>query len=127
MYLSTHCPPADLAPNGGAVVHAMRYGARGADVDRASLDELVAGVGIDASTIVTERFLAHMNVAWTVPTPSRGGLPGRPPVTVPSHDGVFVAGDWVGPVGLLSDATAASAVSAATAARAARRSLAGAR
>ena len=24
-YLSTHCPPADLAPEGGAVVHVMRY------------------------------------------------------------------------------------------------------
>ena len=36
---------------------------------------------------------------------------------MPGHDGVFVAGDWVGPVGLLSDATAASAVSAAHEAR----------
>ena len=127
LYLSTHCPPADLAPNGGAVVHAMRYGARAVDVDRGSLDELVAGVGINASMIVTERFLARMTVAWTVPTASRGGLPGRPPVTVPGHDGVFVAGDWVGPVGLLSDATAASAVSAAHAARSCATALAGAR
>ena len=68
-----------------------------------------------------------MNVAWTVPTASRRGLPGRPPVTVPGHDGVFVAGDWVGPVGLLSDATAASAVSAAHAARSCATTLAGAR
>ena len=95
--------------------------------DRASLDELAAAVGIDATMIVTERFLARMNVAWTVPTASRGGLPGRPPVTVPGHDGVFVAGDWVGPVGLLSDATAASAVSAAHEARSCATTLAGAR
>jgi hypothetical protein len=93
----------------------------------AALDELAAAVGIDATMIVTERFLARMNVAWTVPTPSRGGLPGRPSVAVPDHDGAFVAGDWVGPVGLLSDAAAASAVSAAGAARSCATALAGAR
>jgi phytoene dehydrogenase-like protein len=127
LYLSTHCPPADLAPKGGAVVHAMRYGARGADVDRAALDELATAAGIDASMVVTERFLARMNVAWTVPTASRGGLPGRPSIAVPGHDAVFVAGDWVGPEGLLSEAVAASGVSAANAARACASALAGAR
>ncbi len=34
LYLSTHCPPADLAPEGGAVVQLMRYGARDAVTDR---------------------------------------------------------------------------------------------
>ena len=28
LYLSVHCPPADLAPAGQVVVHVMRYGAR---------------------------------------------------------------------------------------------------
>lgn len=127
LYFSTHCPPADLAPKGGAVVQAMRYGARGADVDRTALDELAAAAGVDASIVVTERFLARMNVAYTVPTPSQGGLRGRPSIAVPGHDALFVAGDWVGPEGLLSDAAAASAVTAANAARACASALAGAR
>ena len=28
LYLACHCPPGDLAPAGGSVVHVMRYGAR---------------------------------------------------------------------------------------------------
>ncbi len=117
LYLSTHCPPADLAPEGGAVVQLMRYGARDAATDRATLAELAAGAGIGSDTIVEQRFLAHMHVAWTVPTASRGGLRGRPEALVPRHDRVFVAGDWVGPVGLLGDAAIVSGAAAATAAR----------
>ncbi len=47
LYLSTHCPPADLAPEGGAVVHVMRYGARDAATDRDELTRLAAAAGID--------------------------------------------------------------------------------
>ena len=118
LYLSTHCPPADLAPEGGAVVQLMRYGARDAVTDRRALDELAAAAGIDRSTIVEERLLAWMHVAWTIPTAAAGGLAGRPKAAVPAHDRLFVAGDWVGPVGLLGDAAIASGSAAATAARA---------
>jgi len=117
LYLSTHCPPADLAPEGGAVVQLMRYGARDAATDRARLDELATSAGIATDTIVEQRFLARMHVAWTVPTASRGGLVGRPEALVPRHDRVFVAGDWVGPVGMLADAAMGSGAAAAEAAR----------
>ena len=117
LYLSTHCPPADLAPAGGAVVQLMRYGARDAVTDRRALDELAAAAGIDRSTIVEERLLARMHVAWTVPTAGAGGLAGRPKAAVPGHERLFVAGDWVGPVGLLADAAIASGAAAAAAAR----------
>ena len=127
LYLSTHCPPADLAPEGGAVVQLMRYGARDAATDRATLTELAAGAGIASDTIVEQRFLARMHVAWTVPTSARGGLPGRPAARVPGHDRVFVAGDWVGAVGLLADAAIASGAAAATAARSCVTPLAAAR
>jgi hypothetical protein len=40
-------------------------------------------------------------------------LEGRTPVTAPGEGNVFLAGDWVGSEGLLSDATAASAQEAA--------------
>jgi phytoene dehydrogenase-like protein len=127
LYLSTHCPPADLAPEGGAVVHVMRYGARDAATDRDELTRLATAAGIDPATVVQERFLARMHVAWSVPTPSSGGLPGRPPVTVPAHERVFVAGDWVGPVGMLADAAMASGAAAAEQARQCVQPLAAAR
>jgi len=127
LYLSTHCPPADPAPDGGAVVHLMRYGARDAATDRSTLDRLAVAAGIDRSSIVEERFLAHMHVAWTVPTVEAGGLSGRPTESVPRRDRLFVAGDWVGPVGLLSDASIASGAAAAAAARACVAPLAAAR
>jgi hypothetical protein len=37
-----------------------------------------------------------------------GGLAGRPPVTVAEAPGLFVAGDWAGPAGWLSDAALSS-------------------
>lgn len=116
-YLSTHAPPADLAPDGQAVVHLMRYQRPGddlpADAQRAVLDRLAADAGIATADVVTERFLARMVVSGGLPTAAGGGLAGRPGVAVDGHQGVFVTGDWVGPEGLLLDAVAASATAAA--------------
>ena len=120
LYLSTHAPPARLAPEGHAVVHVMRY--HGADEDlpasdqQAGLRRLAASVGIGDDDIVSDRFLAKMTVSGGLPLASVGGLAGRPPVAVPARSGVFVAGDWVGPEGLLLDAVAASATAAGQAA-----------
>jgi hypothetical protein len=36
------------------------------------------------------------------------GIAGRPPVAVPAAPGLFVAGDWVGPVGWLADTSLVS-------------------
>jgi len=41
-------------------------------------------------------------------------LPLVPPSRLAGYDNVFIAGDWVGPRGQLSDAASASAVDAAT-------------
>jgi len=41
---------------------------------------------------------------------------GRPPVAVPGRPGVHVAGDWVGPRGLLADAALSSGAEAGRAA-----------
>ena len=116
LYLSTHCPPADLAPEGGAVVHLMRYGARDAAADQAELWAFAARAGIHADDAVAHRVLPHMKVAHASPRPETGGLAGRPGVAVPGLPGVFVAGDWVGAEGLLADASSASARAAAAAA-----------
>ena len=113
LYFSTHSPPADLAPPGHAVVQLMRYGARTSDEDRAQLWALAAAAGIGEGDVVEHRFLHRMVVAHAQPAPGRG-LAGRPPVTV--APGLYVAGDWVGPTGMLADASYASADAAARAA-----------
>lgn len=107
LYLSRHCPPGDLAPAGDSVVHVMRYGARDAALDRAQLRRHAGSAGITDDQIVEERFLADMVVTHWLPGPEEG-LAGRPDVTSTGVDGVYLAGDWVGPSGWLSDAAMAS-------------------
>jgi len=115
-YFSVHSPPADL--NAGIVLHVMKYLAR----DDTSDSQQLKGQLRDFLDVVqpgwrdrleTERFLRRMNVSHAITTPDSIGLAGRYPSAVPDRDGVFVAGDWVGPVGTLSDAAIASAAEAA--------------
>ncbi|WP_426574172.1 NAD(P)-binding protein [Aquihabitans sp. McL0605] len=117
VYASTHCPPARLAPEGGAVVHLMRYQRPGEHVpaaeQQARLAALARTIGIAEADVVTERFLARMVVSGAMPTAAAGGVAGRVPVAVADHPGVLLAGDWVGSHGLLLDAVAASATEAA--------------
>jgi hypothetical protein len=115
LYLSQHAPPADLAPPGSAVVQVLRYGARSAQGDRADLSAHAAAAGIALDEVAAQRFLARMTVAHSVPTPERGGLAGRPPVSISDAEGVFLAGDWVGARGQLADASVAAAEEAAEA------------
>ncbi len=61
---------------------------------------------------VERRFLPRMTVAHSLPSASENGLAGRPTATLRERPHVFLASDWVGPDGLLADASAASAVSA---------------
>ena len=112
LYLSEHSPPADLAPAGTSVVHVMRYGVRTSEQDRSDLWALAGVAGIREREVVAHRFLHRMVVTGAVPTPERGGLAGRPPVPVAGPPGLFVAGDWVGPEGMLGDAALASGADA---------------
>ena len=57
-------------------------------------------------------------VAHGSPTAAGGGLRGRPTTDALGIAGVHIAGDWVGPIGLLADAAAASGEAAAIAAAA---------
>ncbi len=119
-YLSVHSPPADLAPDGGAVVHVMRYRRPDDDLDpergRAELQAVARAVGITDDDIVAQRYLDAMVVTGAVPAAATGGLAGRPPVADDRRPGVFLAGDWVGPEGWLLDGAVASAVVAGRAA-----------
>ena len=107
LYLSAHCPPGDLAPEGFALAHLLRYGASTPAADRDQLWRLAAAAGIGADDVAVQRFLPRMVVASSLPSPDRG-LAGRPPVVVPGAQGLFLAGDWVGSDGWLVDASLAS-------------------
>lgn len=117
LYLSTHCPPARLAPAGHAVVCAARYIAPGDALSscdqRAELAAHAALGGIAEATIVTRRYLHRMTVVSAMATAEYGGLAGRPSVTDTGSSRVVLAGDWVGPTGHMTDASLASAADAA--------------
>jgi glycine/D-amino acid oxidase-like deaminating enzyme len=108
IYVTVQSPPARQCPDGQAVVAAIRYGARSADEDRPQLERLVARAGVAPDAVVTSRFLARMTVTGALPRAVTGGLGGRPTVVDTGVPGVTLAGDWVGPDGLLGDAALAS-------------------
>jgi phytoene dehydrogenase-like protein len=105
-YFSVHSPPARL---GGVLVTAAAY----EGVEREELEafaDLVQPGWRERARFT--RFLPAMTAVSALPTPAHGGLAGR--VGAELAPGLAVAGDWVGPDGLLLDAAAASAVQAAT-------------
>lgn len=94
-------------------MHVMRYGARDAHLDRSELHVYARVAGITDDHIVEERFLADMVVTHLLPSPDQG-LAGRPEVAVTGAEGIYLAGDWVGPTGWLADAATASGERAGT-------------
>nr|WP_189326492.1 FAD-dependent oxidoreductase [Streptomyces flaveus]GGL05747.1 dehydrogenase [Streptomyces flaveus] len=122
LYLSVFSRTARLAPDGGAVLHLARYddgGGLGATEVRKRLHELLDLCQPGwREVLVHERFLPRITTMTAVPEARTGGLAGRPGVRLDDHPGVFVAGDWVGPRGLLADACVLSGARAADAAAA---------
>jgi hypothetical protein len=86
------------------------------DEARAEMEDHARLGGVDPSRAEESRYLHRMVAVSAQSTPAGGGVRGRPPVDDTGHDGVLIAGDWVGPTGYLADA---SLVSGATAAKAA--------
>lgn len=119
LYGSVHSPPTDLAPAGHAVVCLARYLRPGerhdAGVTRAELAELAHRMGVAPGHIAAERYLHRMTVTNGVALASASGLAGRPDVDCLGDPRVVVAGDWVGPTGMLADASIASGRRAARA------------
>jgi hypothetical protein len=107
---------ARLAPVGGALVHLVHYLAAG---DVAEVKELEAMLDLIQpgwrDEVVHTRFLPEMVVSNALVTAEGGGLPGRADVTALGVRNVALAGDWVGPEGMLADAALASARRAARA------------
>ena len=120
VYLSVHSVAA-VTPAGSTLVSLLKYlrpdEPTDPDGDRAQLERLLEVVrpGWRAGALEV-RFLQRLVAAADVPQAAAGGLAGRPGPEVPDLPGVLVAGDWVGPSGLLADAALASAVAAGRAA-----------
>jgi len=111
---------ARLAPAGGALVHVLRYGGL-RDRPAAAVEAQLEGL-LDAlqpgwrAHVAHRRFLPDLVVSNAVVEAALGGTAGRPGPRVPGVPGLYVAGDWVGPHGMLADASLASGRQAAMAA-----------
>jgi phytoene dehydrogenase-like protein len=115
LYFSVHSAVARLGPEGGALIHVSKYISPGspaaseAELERL-LDLLQPGW---RERIVARQYLPNLTVAHAELTAAGGGTVGRPSPRVDAFDNVFIAGDWVGTRGQLSDAAAASGNDAA--------------
>jgi phytoene dehydrogenase-like protein len=121
VYYSVHSAVARLAPEGSALVHVARYlrpdESAGKETEReleSVMDLLQPGW---RNRIEVQQFVPNLVVAHAQASAAIGGTAGRPPVHVDGFDNVYIAGDWVGARGQLSDAAAASATDAADAVR----------
>lgn len=113
-YFSVHSIAAKLAPEGGAVVHIAKYLPADETPGRDAITELeaVADLAMPGWRKFEKKRQELRGMAVTNAF-VRADKP-RPGVALPDAPGLFIAGDWVGSEGMLSDASAASAVEAAS-------------
>ena len=120
LYFSVHSAAARLAPEGGAVIHASKYLGPRDTADAGSEREIEALVDMMQPgwrhRVAFRQFLPNLTVTHSELAADRGGVTGRPGVALEAFPHAFIAGDWVGPRGQLSDAAAASGADAANAA-----------
>jgi phytoene dehydrogenase-like protein len=120
LYFSVHSAVARLAPAGAALIHVSQYLKPDEHADgrvERALEQLVDDLQPGWRNVLAARqFVPNLTVTNAEVTAAQNGLGGRPPTRVGAFSNVFVAGDWVGPRGQLSDAAAASAMDAAAAA-----------
>ncbi len=111
LHLAVHSAFAQLAPHGGALVHAMKYAAAPDASDEHDLEVLLdeAQPGW-RDVVVHRRFLPDAKVSNALITPA---VPRPSPVT--PVRGLYLAGDWVAAEGALADAALSSARTAAKA------------
>jgi phytoene dehydrogenase-like protein len=117
-YFSLHSAWAELAPKGGALIHAAKYLDPNEPKDGKNVEREIEGWLESVqpgwrNELVVRRYLPRMRVYHTLAMASAGGLAGRPGLAVPGVNNLFLAGDWVGGEGLLADASLLSAKRAA--------------
>jgi phytoene dehydrogenase-like protein len=123
-YLSVHSTIAQVAPKGGALIHVAKY----QQEQRATTDEIdgerTNRTAASAEEQELEALLDHLQPGWRDVLVHRRFLPAMTvsnalvtsvprPAPVTSVQGLYLAGDWVGREGMLSDASLASARAAA--------------
>lgn len=118
-YYSVHSDAANLAPKGGAVVHVMKYlktdEPYNAKATRLELEEWMDRLQPGwRDEVVEQQFFPHIMVSADLVQAKRKGLVGRPGPVIPGIKNLYIAGDWVGPVGQLANSSLMSAYSAAT-------------
>ena len=117
LYMAVHSSWAQLTPRGGALIHTAHYSSAGDDARttqgelEALLDTMQPGW---RDVVVHRRYLLAMTVSNALHEPQGSGM-ARPGATQSGLPNVFLAGDWVGDEGMLSDAALASAQVAARA------------
>ncbi|MGI9029349.1 MAG: phytoene desaturase family protein [Ilumatobacteraceae bacterium] len=116
VFISVQSSVADVAPPGGAVINVGRYlrpGEEGGD-HRGSLERVLDVAQPDwRDHVVDARYVPRSMVAGDHPRAATGGASGRPRVDVTGVRGLAVAGDWIGPDGVLADASILSGAAAA--------------
>jgi phytoene dehydrogenase-like protein len=128
LYFSVHSAFSQLTPKGGALIHLAKYrkeqhatneeleGARARRSSAAVEDEQELEALLDRmqpgwrEVLVHRRFLPAMTVSNALVTPAA-----KRPSPITDIRGLYIAGDWVGDEGMLSDAALSSARAAAKA------------
>src|ERR1051326_4354503 len=128
LYYSVHSAWAQLTPKGGALIHVAKYRKSGAAQDEelettasrrtpaAAADETELESLLDEmqpgwrERVVHRRFLPSMTVSNALVRPGVAR-----PAAVTKIKGLYLAGDWIGDEGILSDGALASARTAAKA------------
>ncbi|MGQ0791356.1 MAG: phytoene desaturase family protein [Nitrosopumilaceae archaeon] len=118
LYFSVHSMFGELAPKNGALIHISKYltssNQQNPKEIESELEQLLEIMQPNwKKYLVKKRFLPNMTVANAVLTASQNGFDGRPSPKVDGVSNLYVAGDWVGQEGWLSDASIASAKQAA--------------
>jgi phytoene dehydrogenase-like protein len=112
-FLSTQSVYAQIAPQGGALVHAFKQldplHLGDPREDERDLEQLLDTVQPGWRDVLVKRvYLPHIEAIGMLPTAQSGGYAGRPGPRVPGLSNLYLVGDWIGE-GFLSDPCFSSA------------------
>lgn len=114
LFMSVQSLYSSIAPEGMALAHTFKQldpGQTTADPheDERDLEALLDRVQPGWRDLVVKRFfLPRIDAVGALPTAKSGGFEGRPGPQAANISGLYLAGDWIGSEGFLSDASTAS-------------------
>ena len=117
LYVSVQSDRSRIAPAGGAVIHLARFLRPGHTAEPGVRSQLEALLDQRAegwrSQVVHARYLPNITVTHDACLAATGGRRGRIAVDALDSPGMLLAGDWVGPSGMLAQASISSGARAA--------------